>query len=186
MWISVALVTITYVIPVAAVSHSGLDPNSWTTGGWVDAGRAVGGPLARRCAHHRRNYRRRRHIQRADDVLLAVAPGDGRNRRTAKNFLAHHAASAEHLMLRSSSAHAAGPRVHSSASSASSFSTCWSPASASCWNFGRSSGCAFVNQISRGPTAFPAECLAQSQSESRHSRSCSPPDSAITASASAT
>ena len=45
MWISVALVTFTYLIPVAAISHSGLDPNSWTTGGWVDAGRALGGPL---------------------------------------------------------------------------------------------------------------------------------------------
>jgi amino acid transporter len=45
MWITVAVVTISYLIPVAAISHSGLDPNSWTTGGWVDAGRALGGPL---------------------------------------------------------------------------------------------------------------------------------------------
>jgi amino acid transporter len=43
MWITVTLVAVTYLIPVAAVSHSGLDPNSWTTGGWVDAGRALGG-----------------------------------------------------------------------------------------------------------------------------------------------
>jgi amino acid transporter len=43
MWIAVLLVVITYLLPVAAVSHSGLDPNSWTTGGWVDAGRALGG-----------------------------------------------------------------------------------------------------------------------------------------------
>jgi amino acid transporter len=45
MWISVALVSVTYLIPVAAISLSGLNPNSWTTGGWVDAGRALGGPL---------------------------------------------------------------------------------------------------------------------------------------------
>jgi amino acid transporter len=45
MWITVAVVTVSYLIPVAAISHSGLDPNSWTTGGWVDAGRALGGPL---------------------------------------------------------------------------------------------------------------------------------------------
>jgi amino acid transporter len=44
MWISVALVSVTYLITVVAISHSGLDPNSWTTGGWVDAGRALGGP----------------------------------------------------------------------------------------------------------------------------------------------
>jgi amino acid transporter len=44
MWIAVAVVAVSYLIPVAAMSHSGLDPNSWTTGGWVDAGRALGGP----------------------------------------------------------------------------------------------------------------------------------------------
>ena len=44
MWITVVVVAFSYLIPVAAMSHSGLDPNSWTTGGWVDAGRALGGP----------------------------------------------------------------------------------------------------------------------------------------------
>src|ERR1700733_2419366 len=44
MWITVLVVAFSYLIPVAAMSHSGLDPNSWTTGGWVDAGRALGGP----------------------------------------------------------------------------------------------------------------------------------------------
>jgi amino acid transporter len=43
MWITVIVVAVSYLIPVAAVSRSGLDPNSWTTGGWVDAGRALGG-----------------------------------------------------------------------------------------------------------------------------------------------
>jgi len=30
-------------LPVAAVAQLGIDPNSWTTGGWVDVGRIVGG-----------------------------------------------------------------------------------------------------------------------------------------------
>jgi amino acid transporter len=30
-------------LPMAAVARTGLDPNSWTTGGWVDVGRLLGG-----------------------------------------------------------------------------------------------------------------------------------------------
>jgi amino acid transporter len=37
------LVVASYVIPVAAIARTGIDPNQWTTGGWVDAGRIVGG-----------------------------------------------------------------------------------------------------------------------------------------------
>src|ERR1700733_7478554 len=40
---AVVLVVLGYLIPVAAVGRIGLDPNSWTTGGWVDVGRIVGG-----------------------------------------------------------------------------------------------------------------------------------------------
>jgi amino acid transporter len=40
---AVVLVVAGYLIPVAAVAGIGLDPNSWTTGGWVDVGRIVGG-----------------------------------------------------------------------------------------------------------------------------------------------
>ena len=48
MIVAVSLVALTYVVPVAAVAHSGLDPRGWSTGGWVDVGRALGGPwLAR-------------------------------------------------------------------------------------------------------------------------------------------
>jgi amino acid transporter len=43
MLIAVALVTLTYVVPVAAVAHAGLDPRGWSTGGFVDVGRALGG-----------------------------------------------------------------------------------------------------------------------------------------------
>jgi amino acid transporter len=42
MLISVLLVAATYVIPVAAVSRSGISPESWDTGSWVDVGRTVG------------------------------------------------------------------------------------------------------------------------------------------------
>jgi amino acid transporter len=40
---AVVLVVVSYLLPVAAVARVGLDPNSWTTGGWVDVGRVVGG-----------------------------------------------------------------------------------------------------------------------------------------------
>jgi amino acid transporter len=48
MFAAVALVAVSYVIPVAAVARSGLDPSHWTTGSWVDVARVLGGPwLAR-------------------------------------------------------------------------------------------------------------------------------------------
>jgi amino acid transporter len=40
---AMVLVVAGYLLPVAAVARIGLDPNSWTTGGWVDVGRIVGG-----------------------------------------------------------------------------------------------------------------------------------------------
>ncbi len=40
---AVALVVLAYLIPVAAVSITGINPNSWTDGGWVDLGRTLGG-----------------------------------------------------------------------------------------------------------------------------------------------
>jgi amino acid transporter len=43
MILTVTLVALTYVIPVAAVAHTGLDPRGWSTGGWVDVGRVLGG-----------------------------------------------------------------------------------------------------------------------------------------------
>jgi amino acid transporter len=44
MLVSVILVVGSYMLPVAAVAHAHLDLGIWTTGGWVDAGRALGGP----------------------------------------------------------------------------------------------------------------------------------------------
>jgi amino acid transporter len=45
MWISVTLVAVSYLIPVAAIAHSHIGSDVWSTGGWVDAGRVVGGPF---------------------------------------------------------------------------------------------------------------------------------------------
>jgi amino acid transporter len=38
---AVALVVLTYVLPIAAVAVTGLDPNRWSTGGWADVAKAV-------------------------------------------------------------------------------------------------------------------------------------------------
>lgn len=43
MAFAVALVAITYVLPIAAVALTGLDPNRWSTGGWADVARSIGG-----------------------------------------------------------------------------------------------------------------------------------------------
>ncbi len=40
---AVALVAVTYLLPVAAVGRTGLDPRGWQTGSWVDAAAAIGG-----------------------------------------------------------------------------------------------------------------------------------------------
>jgi amino acid transporter len=43
MFGAVLLVVVSYLIPVGAIAHTGIDPNRWTTGGWVDIGKIVGG-----------------------------------------------------------------------------------------------------------------------------------------------
>jgi amino acid transporter len=44
---ALVLVVLTYLIPVAAAAHTGVPPEAWTTGSWVDVGRLLGGtPLA--------------------------------------------------------------------------------------------------------------------------------------------
>ncbi len=43
MFGAVILVIVSYVIPVAAAARTGVDPNRWTTGGWVDMGQILGG-----------------------------------------------------------------------------------------------------------------------------------------------
>ncbi len=42
MLLSVFLVAATYIIPVAAASRTGIAPETWDTGSWVDVGRTVG------------------------------------------------------------------------------------------------------------------------------------------------
>ena len=41
---SLILVEVSYLLPVAAAAHAHLDMKIWSTGGWVDAGLALGGP----------------------------------------------------------------------------------------------------------------------------------------------
>ena len=43
MFGALVLVIVSYVLPVAAVARTGINPNSWTTGGWVDVGQIIGG-----------------------------------------------------------------------------------------------------------------------------------------------
>jgi amino acid transporter len=47
MMAAVALVSITYVLPVAAVSLTRLNPSAWETGSWAEIAGLVGGPLLR-------------------------------------------------------------------------------------------------------------------------------------------
>lgn len=43
MFWALGLVIVSYVLPVGAVARTGIDPNSWTTGGWVDVAEIIGG-----------------------------------------------------------------------------------------------------------------------------------------------
>src|SRR6266852_8910439 len=43
MFGAVVLVVVSYLLPVGAVARTGIDPNSWTTGGWVDVAQIIGG-----------------------------------------------------------------------------------------------------------------------------------------------
>jgi amino acid transporter len=47
MFLTLVLVTLTYVVPVSALYHTGLAPSAWTNGTWALAGERIGGrPLA--------------------------------------------------------------------------------------------------------------------------------------------
>jgi amino acid transporter len=43
MALSLSVIVLVYLVPIAAVAHVGVDPATWTTGGWVDLGRYFGG-----------------------------------------------------------------------------------------------------------------------------------------------
>jgi amino acid transporter len=43
MFVSVLLIMLTYLIPVGGVVHAGISPGAWSTGGWVDVGKQLGG-----------------------------------------------------------------------------------------------------------------------------------------------
>ena len=43
MLVTVAFIVISYILPVGAAAHAGVSSSGWSTGGWVDVGRAMGG-----------------------------------------------------------------------------------------------------------------------------------------------
>ena len=43
MLFGVLLVVVSYIIPIGAVARTGISPAGWSTGGWVDVGRLLGG-----------------------------------------------------------------------------------------------------------------------------------------------
>ena len=43
MLATVAFIVISYILPVGAAAHAGVSSSGWSTGGWVDVGRAIGG-----------------------------------------------------------------------------------------------------------------------------------------------
>jgi len=47
MMAAVALVSLTYIVPVAAMAMTKLSPTAWETGSWADIAGMVGGPLLR-------------------------------------------------------------------------------------------------------------------------------------------
>src|SRR5437868_15323616 len=47
MLASVAIVSLSYVVPVAAMWMTGLAPSAWETGSWAEVASLVGGPLLR-------------------------------------------------------------------------------------------------------------------------------------------
>jgi amino acid transporter len=47
MMATVALVALTYILPIAAISFTRLSPAAWETGSWADVAGFVGGPLLR-------------------------------------------------------------------------------------------------------------------------------------------
>jgi len=47
MLVAVAIVSLTYIVPVAAMRMTGLAPSAWETGSWAEIAGMVGGPLLR-------------------------------------------------------------------------------------------------------------------------------------------
>src|SRR2546422_4152643 len=47
MLVAVAIVALTYIVPVAAVWMTGLAPSAWETGSWAEIASMLGGPLLR-------------------------------------------------------------------------------------------------------------------------------------------
>jgi len=76
------------LLPLSAVARTGIDPNSWTTGGWVDVAQSS---VERRWPWrlHRGVNRRDRIVQCAMPFVHAAAAGDGGGRLPAACFHAN-------------------------------------------------------------------------------------------------
>ena len=74
---AVILVIVSYLLPVGAVARTGIDPNSWTTGGWVDVAQIIGGDNAGHGHRARGSHWGDRIVQRVDALIHQVANGDG-------------------------------------------------------------------------------------------------------------
>ena len=136
---------------------AGLSVDSFSTGDWMTAATAIGGPLLGVGGGRRWRHLRHRHVQRADDELHAPAHGHGR-RWNAPDVSSPGAISHEVpwvSVLLCGLAWALALNLNSNASSPSISS---STAQACCWSLSRWSCSAFASQISSGP--FKAGNLA--------------------------
>ncbi len=76
MFWAMGLVIVSYVLPVGAVARTGIDPNSWTTGGWVDVAQVIGGETLAVAIALAGTDRCHRIVQRLDALLYSIAAGD--------------------------------------------------------------------------------------------------------------
>ena len=86
MLAAVALVAISYILPVAAMSLTHLSPAAWETGSWAEIAGLLGGPLLRIGFGAGRNDECVWHVQCAGHELFALAAGHGSRRYAASRL----------------------------------------------------------------------------------------------------
>ncbi len=86
MILCVVLVSLTYIVPIAAMWLTGAPASAWETGSWADLGGARRRAGTARGAGAGRDDERVWDVQRAGDELFAVAAGDGAGWDAAADF----------------------------------------------------------------------------------------------------
>ncbi len=86
MLVAVAIVALSYIVPVAAMWMTGLSSSAWETGFWADIAGLLGGPLAAHRTRARRHDQRLRNVQCAGDELFATAFGHVAGRNAASRL----------------------------------------------------------------------------------------------------